>query len=44
MQHITRTKSARNSDGSLKTIDQLLRSQLTIVQYGKYLAAQQGNK
>ena len=41
MQHITRTKTARNSDGSFKTIDQLLRSQLTIAQYGKLLASQQ---
>jgi hypothetical protein len=39
--HITRTKTARNSDGSFKTIDQILRSTLKLADYGKYLAAQQ---
>lgn len=40
MTHITRTKSARNADGSPKTIDQLMRSTLTVLQYGRVLAAQ----
>lgn len=41
MYHPTRTKTARNSDGSFKTFDQILRSTLTIAQYGKLLAQQQ---
>lgn len=32
-------KSVRNADGSLKTIDQLMRQTLTVLQYGRMLAA-----
>jgi hypothetical protein len=41
MYHPTRIKSSRNADGSLKTLDQLLRSTLKLREYGQYLATQQ---
>ena len=31
----------RNTDGTLKTIDQMLRARLTVRQYGQYLVQQQ---
>lgn len=42
MTNITRKPkfTARNSDGSFKMFDQILRSQVTVLQYGKILAAQ----
>jgi hypothetical protein len=39
--HITRKHSTRNQDGTMKTIDQLMRTQLTVLQYGRYIASQQ---
>jgi len=44
MTHITRKPNPRNADGSFKTFDQLMRSQMTVLQYGKFIAAQQGQK
>jgi hypothetical protein len=41
MIHITRKKSPRNTDGSFKTIDQLMRQSMTVLQYGRYIAEQQ---
>ena len=41
MQHPTRTKTARNQDGTFKTFDQMMRSTMKLADYGKYLAAQQ---
>lgn len=41
MQHTTRRKTCHNADGTVKTIDQLMRSTLTILQYGRYIAATQ---
>jgi len=40
MQHPTRSKSARNSGGSFKTIDQLMRQTMTVLQYGRWIASQ----
>lgn len=33
-------KTNRNADGSLKTITQLMKATLTVLQYGRYLASQ----
>lgn len=41
MKHITRTQSAKDSSGNFKSLDQLMRSQMTVLQYGRYVAAQQ---
>ena len=41
MTHITRRKTAVNADGTPKSINQLMRSTLTVLQYGRYIAAQQ---
>jgi hypothetical protein len=41
MTHPPRTP--RNNDGSFKTIDQLMRSIMTVLQYGRFIA-QQGGK
>jgi hypothetical protein len=39
MTHITRKKEVRNADGTFKTLDQIMRAQMTVLQYGQYLAA-----
>jgi hypothetical protein len=31
----------RNTDGTFKTIDQIIRAQMTVLQYGQYLASTQ---
>jgi len=41
MTHQTRTKSARTSEGTFKTLDQLMRQSMTVLQYGRLLASQQ---
>lgn len=35
-------KSVRNADGSFKTLDQLMRQSMTVLQYGRMLAAKGG--
>ena len=40
MTHPPRTP--RNNDGSFKTIDQLMRSIMTVLQYGRFIAQQDG--
>jgi hypothetical protein len=42
MTHPPRTP--RNNDGSFKTIDQLMRSIMTVLQYGRFIAQQGGGK
>jgi hypothetical protein len=39
--HITRIRTAKDSSGQFRTIDQLLRSTLKLREYGQYLATQQ---
>jgi hypothetical protein len=39
LQPIRKPKSVRNPDGTFKTLDQLLRQSLTVLQYGRLLAA-----
>jgi hypothetical protein len=34
----------RNADGSFKSFDQILRSQMTVLQYGRMLAQQKGGQ
>lgn len=38
---ITPKSNPRNADGQFKTIDQLMRQQLTVLQYGSYLASKE---
>lgn len=41
MTQITKTKqTVKNIDGTFKTIDQILRSQMTVLQYGQFLSTQ----
>jgi hypothetical protein len=42
MTHSLRTP--RNNDGSFKTIDQLMRSIMTVLQYGRFIAQQGSGK
>jgi hypothetical protein len=41
MMHLTKRKSCKNPDGTFKTFDQMMRAQMTVAQYGKFLAETQ---
>lgn len=39
--HITRKHESRNADGSLKTLDQMMRATLKLRDFARYLESQQ---
>jgi hypothetical protein len=44
MTHLTRKVAYKNPDGSYKTIGQMMKSQMTVLAYGKFLATQMAAK
>ena len=39
--HPPKVKTVKNPDGSFKTIEQLMKSSMTVLKYGQFLAATQ---